>query len=918
MTNFAINFSEPWLLLLLIPALFFALFPFFRMSKKFRRNRNRIISVVLHSLIMVLAVTLLAGIGFTYQVPNTENEVLLLVDMSDSSDVSREEKDQFVQLAVSAKSPAMKMGIVTFGYDQVYAAPMSYEGDKLYDQYLEAPLPDTSATDFEAALRYARSLLSNVESSKIVVISDGDETDGYALEYVGTLAAEGVKVDTVFFPNENIENEVRVVDVAFPENGVVANTVFDLTLTVQSNAQTGGETVREAAFTVFDNDEAIAEQRVELTGGLQTFTLQHTFTLAGLHRISFRITDTDGTGDTLTANNLYNAYYYLEVYDDILIVERTKGESDQLYEILDQAAYHVTVVTASDTEGMPASVEELREYDEVILVNIANADMPDGFDVILNSYVHDYGGNLLTVGGRRTEEGKQVANAYNREDLRNTLYQEMLPVEAVDYTPPIAVVFIIDRSGSMSGQRLELAKQGTIDSLHALNSRDWVGVMTLEDSYSEELALTPVPQIADVEAAINAIESGGGTNYTPAIERAGRALMMCSGVQQRHVVIISDAEPQDELWADSANQLGGYGGAIKDNFANGITCSIVSVSATGYHDDMRTAAAAGGGNFYYEENMSNLADTLMQDLQATNVNEFEDSEPITPRIDDVTAVVSGISQEDMPSLGGYFGTRLKTNAVQPLVSPYDGVPIYAQWNYGKGKVGSFMSELSTEWAGEFLGDETGTGRKIVQNIVMSLYPTENVHSQGVSVSLEEQNYTTRINIFNVNEGETAELSVIGPAMEDGSAAPVELTQPTAADYYSTASFVARVPGYYTIRVQKKDADGNVIAEATVYKAFSYSAEYDYFVDKDESEQFLFDMAQNGDGAAIVTPGEVFDNLVRLLDRSFDPRILFAILIIVMFLLDVAVRKFKFKWPHEIIRDHREKKRMMQENRTSQS
>ena len=74
-----------------------------------------------------------------------------------------------------------------------------------------------------------------------------------------------------------------------------------------------------------------------------------------------------------------------KVDDDILIVERTAGESDQLYQILDQADYQVTVATVSDTETMPASVEELREYDEVILVNIANADMPDGFDVILNS-----------------------------------------------------------------------------------------------------------------------------------------------------------------------------------------------------------------------------------------------------------------------------------------------------------------------------------------------------------------------------------------------------------------------------------------------------------------------------------------------------------------------------------------------------
>ena len=94
MTNFQIEFTNPWLLLLLIPALFFALFPYFRLSKRYRRTRNRIISVVLHSLIMVLAVTLLAGIGFTYEIPNTDNEILLLVDVSHSSRESHEQKDE--------------------------------------------------------------------------------------------------------------------------------------------------------------------------------------------------------------------------------------------------------------------------------------------------------------------------------------------------------------------------------------------------------------------------------------------------------------------------------------------------------------------------------------------------------------------------------------------------------------------------------------------------------------------------------------------------------------------------------------------------------------------------------------------------------------------------------------------------------
>ena len=36
--------------------------------------------------------------------------------------------------------------------------------------------------------------------------------------------------------------------------------------------------------------------------------------------------------------------------------------------------------------------------------------------------------------------------------------------------------------------------------------------------------------------------------------------------------------------------------------------------------------------------------------------------------------------------------------------------------------------------------------------------------------------------------------------------------------------------------------------------------------------------------------------------------------IVLFLLDVAVRKFKFKWIHEIVRDRKAKKALMNETR----
>ena len=52
--------------------------------------------------------------------------------------------------------------------------------------------------------------------------------------------------------------------------------------------------------------------------------------------------------------------------------------------------------------------------------------------------------------------------------------------------------------------------------------------------------------------------------------------------------------------------------------------------------------------------------------------------------------------------------------------------------------------------------------------------------------------------------------------------------------------------------------------------------------------------------------QVFENAAKYIHNVIDPKIVFMILSIVLFLIDIAARKFKWKWPHEIIRDKRNK------------
>jgi hypothetical protein len=134
MTNFRIEYSHPWLLLLLIPAALLTLIPYFRAAKKYRRTRNRILSMVFHMTAMVLAINLLAGVNFAYEIPNEENEVIILVDTSESNAeaAQKEAKDEFVGTVIGICDNQYRLGIVKFGFDQKYVVEIS---DNTKDAY---------------------------------------------------------------------------------------------------------------------------------------------------------------------------------------------------------------------------------------------------------------------------------------------------------------------------------------------------------------------------------------------------------------------------------------------------------------------------------------------------------------------------------------------------------------------------------------------------------------------------------------------------------------------------------------------------------------------------------------------------------------------------------------------------------------
>ncbi len=923
MLGFKICFTHPWLLLLLIPAALLTFVPYFRINKRYRRTRNRIISLVLHSVVMVLVISLLSGFHIKYYEPNKENEMIVLVDVSDTEALSAERRDAFVEGVIGECAyENIRVGVVTFGFDQVYAVPLTYDYEQAFDAYATAFLPDTSATNIVGAMEYAASLFNYPKTGKIVLVTDAKETDGEVITSIAKISSMGISVDAAYLSSSYGASDAQITGIVTPEQHVELGTNCDIVVELRS------DNAVEATLKLYDNgalNQAIGEYEVSLQRGDQSVVLKHAFEDEGLHEIrcELQIKESDGVKN----NNEYCTYYNLKVYDKILIIESQANTSGALIDLLNaDGKYTIPPPVCVTSDSFPKTLDELRAYDQIIMNNIANSDLPEGFDRNLKSYVQDYGGGLFTVGGS-DKDGK--AHAYNKTDMYGTPYQSILPIQATSYTPPIGVMFVLDGSGSMMATNdygttfFDSAKVGAAACVEdLLVERDYVGVMTLDSDYSMVLEMTPATQKSYIkEKIVNIKTTSGNTVFSNAIRMAGETLRALKEVSKRHIVVISDGITESE------NTYMPY---IKDFYASdGITFSVVGVNMTDVsRAAMEKATEAGGGRLYEVNTTKQLIDSMMDDLAVPKVEDVN-GETFTPIVyDDTSLLVQGLERGEgvernrlTVSLGGFYGGRIKEGADLILVGEYE-VPVYAQWKFGKGMVGSFMCDAQKIWSKEFMDDENG--KTFLRRIVHNLMPMTDIRPNDITVNLMEDNYTNTLSVFpKLKDGETVKGELV-QITENGEKS-VSLNQVTgkdetatffveeclsAANKFSRCKFIVKESGVYEIRLTKYDKDGKQVGNTfVVYKTFAYSKEYDTANEYTEEDliALLTSITQKSEGEVLTDledTAAVLVGFVTKLERVFDPRLSFMILAIVLFLLDIAVCKFKFKWIHEIIRERK--------------
>jgi Mg-chelatase subunit ChlD len=623
---------------------------------------------------------------------------------------------RFVAQATANRGPDDLVGVVAFaGRAAVVLSPT--RGGVATDGWEGVPLGEGS--NLEAAIRLARGLLPPDAAGRIVIASDGVQTTGDAVAAARQTSGVGLATDgpdngktarradrgvipiSVLPIEYEITREVFVEAVDAPPRAAAGSTVpIRVTLTATASA-TGTLRLLDDTTTVDLSPGAEGDgKRVTLSAGQNVIPLEVPLREGRVHRFK-AIFEPDPeqpsgggsggggfAGDTLTRNNTGEGFTITPGRGSVLLLDGVAdagGTSSPLASTLREGGFLVDVRWG---DQLPADLLTLGGYDLVILENVPADAVETDRQLLLASYVRDLGGGLLMVGGPQS---------FGAGGWRGSPIEPLLPVnlELPDklVTPELAIMFVLDNSGSMNMRVMgsmrsqqEIANEAAAMAIRSLDRRDLVGVNTFNESYDVLIPLGPNADSEGSAELVRRIGSGGGTQAGPAMREAAEQLGKIDA-KHKHMIVMSDGKSIDYA------ELPGLAARLAQD---GIVVSTISVGDRGDPETMRQMAEKGGGQAYNVINPEVLPKIFMKVVRVVRSPMIREV-PFEPRLAQVgSPLLAGVGP--LGELGGLSLTQARPDPTitTPLVSDQNE-PVLAHWQAELGRVAAFTSDAGV-WA----------------------------------------------------------------------------------------------------------------------------------------------------------------------------------------------------------------------------
>jgi Ca-activated chloride channel homolog len=177
--------------------------------------------------------------------------------------------------------------------------------------------------------------------------------------------------------------------------------------------------------------------------------------------------------------------------------------------------------------------------------------------------------------------------------------------------PPVNLALVIDRSGSMAGDKIASAREAALEAVRRLGPDDIVSLIAYDTTVQ---TLVPAQRVGDgrrLEQAICGIEASGNTALHGGVTRGASELR--KNLEDRRyinrVILLSDGLAN--VGPSSPEELGRLGTSL---MKEGISVTTIGLGL-GFNEDLMTRLAQrSDGNTYFVENSSDLSRIFAAEL----------------------------------------------------------------------------------------------------------------------------------------------------------------------------------------------------------------------------------------------------------------------------------------------------------------
>lgn len=846
------DWESPKLLLLALPALALLLWFESQSAHPMEGLRKRLLLVV-RAVGILLALAALAGPA---RVSQTGKKALgIILDASQSMGAEGIEKGLAEARRLQGSLGAEAESFVVLLGDEPALLP-------------EGPKPDVAAfltthggdSHYSAAVDYAQALFPAGASRDIVLIGDGHETRGRLLEAARQASVSGVRIHAIPIAGPR-KPDARVRELVASRNRLNEGATLKLTAHLESTLEAQG------TLKLFENGIQVEQRPVILKPGQP---LSETFTRTPGTRDTFKYRAVlEGiAADSIPANNSALTLVDVRGRLRLLYLDSETGEAAYLQQAMAKEGIELDL---RQPGNIPSTLDQLSGYDGIILSDVPAHQIGEGAMNAMRDYVDKLGGGFLMLGG---------PNSFGLGGFYKTPIDDILPVRLKapdeEEKQSAAVAIVMDRSGSMAGEKLEMAKSASIATAEVLGRNDFIGIYAFDSEAHVVAPMTRLTSTATIAGQISSVASGGGTNLQPAFEQAREALRRVKA-KVKHMIILTDGQTSGTGYEAMASQCRG----------EGITISTVSIGEGSHVALLQAIASSGGGQSYTTTDAASITRIFTQDT-LMHTGRMMREEPFIPNLVEKHPMLAGFDKWTSPDLLGYVKTIRKSTAQVPLLTD-TGDPLLAHWRFGLGKVTAFTSDAKSRWASLWIVRWPDFSRFWSQLLRETARPPQGRHMdlatemRGDDALLQvdlEEDAGTRANDARVQ----AEVFFVAA---DALGAPLKPVQnlslgQTGPGRYE-GSFRPDQPGVYLIRAQ---SGAEMVSAGLVHNPGSEAS-------LGTVNESLLQQATQITGGKVLQPGQVPDLSQTRAVQYIElwPSLLLTLLF--LFLVDLAIRR----WEH---------------------